>query len=62
VAGNGWLDRFIGFQRNLRFWSKLADRVADFQKKDDFLNVLSFMFVDSEAHSHDYPLRVFTHG
>jgi len=41
---SGWLDWFIDLQRNFRFWSNLANRVADLQKKAYFLSVLSFMF------------------
>ena len=44
VVISGWLVRFSDFQRNLRFGSKLADRVEDLRKKADFLSVLSFMF------------------
>ena len=48
VGISGWLDGFINFQRNLCFGPILADRVADFQKKDDFLNVLSSLcFIES---------------
>ena len=57
ISGCG-LDGFITFRTNICFGSKLADMVADLQKKDDFLNVLSSMFYrESKAQIH--PSRVF---
>ena len=35
---------FTDFQRKPRFWSKIAERVAELEKKANFLSVLSFMF------------------
>ena len=53
VGISGWLDGFINFQRNLCFGPILADRVADLQRKDDFLNDLSSMFYrESKAQIH----------
>ena len=40
---SGRLVGFSDFQRNLRFGSKLADRVVDLKKKADISSVLSFM-------------------
>jgi len=60
VVISGWLVGFSDFQRNLRFGSKLAERIANLRKKADFLRVLSCLlcFVDSKTPIHDYPSRV----
>ena len=44
VVMSGWLAGFNDFQRNIRFGSKLAERVVDLRKKADFSSVLSIMF------------------
>ena len=41
---SGWQVGISDFQRNLRFGSKLADRVVEVRKKDEFLSVLSFLW------------------
>ena len=52
MVGSALSVEFSDFQKDLRFGSKLADRVVELQKKADLLSVLSLCSVD-------YPSRVF---
>ena len=52
MVGSALSVEFSDFQKDLRFGSKLADRVVELQKKADLSSVLSLCSVD-------YPSRVF---